>query len=72
MPQQRGGGFFSHSRYTRNVVDLVAHQRQQINDECGRYAKLFDDTVVIHGCVVHGVDERDVIVNQLCHVLIAG
>ena len=72
MLQQSGGGFLSHSRHTGNVVDLVAHQRQQINDQRRRYAEFVDDTVVIHGCVVHGVDQRDVVVNQLRHVLIAG
>ena len=72
MLQQRGCRFLSHTGDTGYVVDLVAHKRQQIDNECRRHTKLRHHTIVIHGGVVHGVYERDVVIDQLRHIFVTG
>ncbi len=71
MLQQRCRGFFADAGDTGNVIDLVAHECQQINNEIGGHAKLFHYAIVVHGRVIHGVDQRHVIIHQLGHIFIA-
>ena len=70
--QQANGGFLAHPRHAGDVVHLVAHQCEEVDDECGRQAKLLLHARFIEGFLFHGVDQRDVAVHQLGHVLIAG
>ena len=65
-------GFRTAFVYTRNVVDLVAHQRQVINDLLRGNTKLFHHPIPVHGGFCHGVDEGNVVADQLGHVLVAG
>ncbi len=70
--QPLGSGLGSHIRYTRDVVDTIADQREIIDHAFGRYTELFQHSLsVIEGagqCVYQG----DVIVDDLCHVFVTG
>src|SRR5690606_22421541 len=60
-----------------DVVDGVAHQRQQVDDARGRHAELGDDRLVaVQLAAAHGVDQLDAAaagerLHQLCEVLVA-
>ena len=64
--------FFAHPRHAGDVIHLVAHQREKVDDQCGGQAKLLLHARFIEGFLFHGVDQRDVAVHQLGHVFIAG
>src|SRR3546814_2718410 len=61
-----------------DVVDAVAHQRQQVDDLVGAHAELRHDRLVrIHAAAAHGVDQRHAAAiaraaHQLGEVLVAG
>ena len=70
--QQCQRGLFTHTGHTGNVVYLVPLQRQQIDHQLRRHTELFLDPCHIHLAVVHGVDQGDMFVHQLCHILVTG
>lgn len=70
--QQAQRGLLTHARHAGDVVDLVAHQREEVDDQVRRNAELLGDAVHIQRLVLHGVDQGDVLVHQLGHVLVAG
>ena len=66
------GGFRAAFVHARDVVHLVAHQGQVVDDLLWRYAELLHYAVTVHGGFGHGVDQRNVVAHQLGHVLVAG
>ena len=69
QPQCR---FFTHTRHTRDVVGLVAHQGQQIDNQAWRNTKLALHPGHIKHCVGHSVHQGDVLIHQLRHILVTG
>ena len=69
--QQCQGGFLPDTRHTGNIVHLVAHQGQKIDDQLRGNAKLLQHPRLIHDSFSHGVNQRHMRVNQLGHILIA-
>ena len=59
-------------RHAGNVVRGVADEREVVDDLFGVDVELELDAGPVEGRVRHGVDERDVLVDQLRHVLVAG
>ena len=57
---------------SRNVVRLVSHQRQVVHNQIGADAKLFFDARDIQHFTGHGVHQSDVLIHQLCQILVAG
>ncbi len=70
--QQRQRRLFTHTGHTGNVVHLVPLQRQQVDHQMRRHAELFLDPGHIHLAVVHGVDQGDMLIHQLRHILVTG
>jgi hypothetical protein len=70
LVQPLGGGLRAHLGHTRNVVDAIAGQRQQIEHLIGAHAKLVDDTGLVERLACHGVDERNVRTHQLRKILV--
>ncbi len=66
------GGLGSHARDAGDIVGGVPHQGEVIHDLFGRDAELVHDPLGIELGVGHGVDQGDVVVHQLGHVLVAG
>ena len=54
-----------------DVVDLVAHEREVVDDALGRNAVLFNHAVSVVELGVHRVEKRHVLVDELRHVLVA-
>ena len=65
-------GFRATLVHPGDVVDLVADQGQVIHDLLRRDAKFFHNAVPIHPRLGHGIDQGDVIADQLRHILVAG
>ena len=55
-----------------DVVRGIADQGQIVDDTLRRYAELGDDAIMVQPRVEHGVFQRDALVHQLRHVLVAG
>ena len=70
--QQAQRGLLAHPRYAGDVVHLVAHQRQVVDDQFGTHPELFAHALHIHCGAGHGVDQGDEGVDQLGHVLVTG
>ncbi len=70
--QQAERGFFADAGHSGDVVDLVAHQRQVVDDQLRPDAEFVVYALNIHHRIGHGVDQRDVLIDQLGHVLVAG
>ena len=70
--QQAHGGLFAHTRHAGNVVDLVAHQGQEVDDVFRADAKFLVHASHVQHASGHGVDQGNVPVHQLCHVLVTG
>ncbi|CRI63432.1 hypothetical protein THIOKS11320081 [Thiocapsa sp. KS1] len=58
--------------HTGDVVDAVAHQGQIVDDALGRDAELLFDTRRIQDRIRHGVHQRDMLADELRHVLVPG
>jgi hypothetical protein len=56
----------------RDVVDGVADEREIVGDLLGRNAELLLDARAIERRIIHRVDERDLPVDELRQVLVAG
>ncbi len=70
--QQPDGGLFTHTWHTWNVVHLVAHQRQEVDDVLGADPEFLVHASHVQHATGHGVDQGNVPVDQLRHVLVAG
>ena len=55
-----------------HVVDLVAHQREEVDNAFRRHAELLDHAITISAASAHGVDQGDAGLHQLREVLVAG
>ena len=61
------------ARRAGNVVDGVAHERQQVGHLVGAHAhELLDLGGVVPGVVLGGIEHRDPVGDELQHVLVAG
>ena len=72
MLKQGKGGFLTHTGNARNVIDRVSHEGQQIDDELRRHTKLIDHPIAVQDNLGHGIDQGDVVIHQLRHVLVTG
>ena len=55
----------------RDVVYLVAHEREVRNHGFGRHAVFFNHAFAVVKLGIHGVEEHHVIVDKLRHILVA-
>ena len=58
--------------YAGNVVGCIANERKIIDDLLREDIKLGFDAVAIQPRFVHRIDERNVVVDELCEILVAG
>ena len=58
--------------HTGNIVRGIADEGQVFDNALRRYTELVYHSLTVVACVFHGVDESDVVVDQLRHVLVAG
>ena len=65
-------GLGAHFVDARDVVGAVADQREVIHDLLGPHLKLGFHAIAVEARIGHGVDERDVAIHQLRHVLVTG
>ncbi|MNZ86966.1 hypothetical protein D3C78_1058120 [compost metagenome] len=70
--QQAHCRLFTYTRHTGNVIDLVAHESEEIDDVLRTDAELLVYARDIKHSSSHGIDQRNVAVDQLRHVLVAG
>ncbi|MNQ55968.1 hypothetical protein D3C85_700780 [compost metagenome] len=70
--QQAQRGFLADPRHPRNVVDLVAHQRQVVDDQLRTDTEFLFHAIDVIDATGHGVDQGNVRADQLGHVLVAG
>ncbi|MCY1350547.1 hypothetical protein D9M69_367830 [compost metagenome] len=70
--QQAEGGLFADAGHAGYVVDLVPHQRQVVDDEFRTDTEFLLHAIHVQRATGHGVDQRNVPVDQLRHVLVAG
>ena len=70
--QQRQRRLLAHPGHAGNIVDLVTHQRQQIDDQLGRDTKLGLDALDIQHRISHGIYQGRMLINQLGHILVTG
>ncbi|MCY1403296.1 hypothetical protein D9M71_184720 [compost metagenome] len=68
--QQADSGLFADTGHAGNVVDLVAHQREEVDDVLRTDTKFLLHASNIHHASGHGIDQRNVPVDQLRHVLV--
>ena len=57
--------------HTGYVVDGVTHQCLEINHQMRRHAKLCGDASDITPLSIHGVDDGDVLIDQLAQIFVA-
>ena len=57
--------------YTGNVIDFVAHQREEVDDQLRADAELVLHAFDVIDATGHGVDQGDMRADQLGHVLVA-
>ena len=69
---QAQGGLLAHAGDAGDVVHLVAHEGEEIDDQLRAHAELLHHAVDVVEGVVHGVDQGDLVGDQLGHVLVAG
>ena len=55
-----------------NIVRGISHQCQVIDNLFGFYTKFFHHALFVKPAVVHGVDQRDTLIDQLGKILVAG
>ncbi len=65
------GGFGTDLGYAGNIVGRIAYQREVVDNLLRVDIKFFFNTVTVHDIPTHRVDESDVFVDELCHVLVA-
>ena len=57
---------------TRDVIGAITRQRQEIYDLFRGHAELLLDPGTVEGGTRHGIDQRHMLIDQLCHVLVTG
>ena len=57
--------------HTGYVIDGIPHQCLEINHQMRRHAKLCGDASDITPLSVHGVDDGDVLIDQLAQIFVA-
>ena len=67
-----GRGLRAYLVDARDVVRAVADEGQVVDDLFRIHVKLGLHAVAIEERIVHRVDQRDALVDELCHVLVAG
>ena len=72
LPQPLCCGLGADFRNARNIVGAIAYQREVVDDLLGPDIELGLDACAVHDAAAHGVDKRDAVVDELCHVLVAG
>ena len=72
LGEQRRGSLLAHAGDARNVVDLVAGQREEVGDFRGRHAPLVLHFLGPVPLLVHGVVAADAVLHELEQVLVAG
>ncbi|MCY1286581.1 hypothetical protein D9M70_355570 [compost metagenome] len=70
--EQAEGGLLADAGHAGNVVHLVSHQRQVVDDEFRTDTEFLLHAIHVQRATGHGVDQRNVPVDQLRHVLVAG
>ncbi|MCY1172784.1 hypothetical protein D9M73_129280 [compost metagenome] len=70
--QQAGSRLRTDAWNTRNVVGRIAHERQIIDDLLRSDAEFLLHALHVHAATGHGVDQGNVPIDQLRHVLVAG
>ncbi len=70
---QLARALFADARHAFDVVDAVAHQREDVHDLVRTYAELFDDAVGVEPeAFVARVVDLDAVADELEEVLVAG
>ena len=69
--QPFGRRFGAHFVHAGNVVGGVAHQGLKVDHQAGRHAKFLLHTSNVAALAGHGVDDRDVRIDQLAQVFVA-
>ncbi len=69
--QPLGGGFGAHLGHAGHVVHGVAHQGLVVHHQRGGHAKLGRHARHVAALAAHGVDDGDVLVDQLAQVFVA-
>ena len=64
---RRLGTDFFNARY---IVHRITDQRKVIHDALGRHTEFGDHTIAIKLFITHGVDQRDLFIDQLRKILI--
>ncbi len=72
LVQPLGRGLGAHFRNARDVVGAVADEREVVHDLRRQHVELGLDAGAVELRVEHRVDDRDVVVHELGHVLVAG
>ena len=57
--------------HTGYVIDGIPHQCLEINHQMRRHAKLCGDASDITPLSIHGVDDGDVLIDQLAQIFVA-
>ena len=64
--------FRPNARYSGNVVRRISYQCKIVHHAFRRHAEFRNDCRSIDDRIFHGVQQRDVITNQLRQILVAG
>ena len=70
--QQAKGGFLANPGDTGNIVRLVPQQGEVVDNQLRWYAKLFNHPCPVQGRVIHGVNQGDMLIDQLSYILVTG
>ncbi|MCY1512737.1 hypothetical protein D9M68_472090 [compost metagenome] len=70
--EQAQRGLLADAGDAGDVVDLVAHQREEIDDQLRTDTEFLFHAIHVEHATGHGVDQRNVPIDQLRHVLVAG
>ncbi len=59
-------------RYAGNIIRGITHECEVINNLVRAHLEFFDHGGFVHVMIIHGVDQADVGIDQLRHVLVSG
>ncbi len=65
-------GLDANAGNARHIVDAVAHQRLNIDHLIRRHTELFDDLRATDAAILHRVEERDLVGDELHQILVRG
>ena len=66
------GSLGPHFRHTGDVVRSIPHECQIVDNLIRTYLEFFNNPGLIHKMIVHGVDQADIGIDQLRHILVTG